>query len=270
MTVASPLRSEDPAGSGHRGHDGAVDRRERLLRRLGLAPAAGDVVRLFLDEALPEEGAVVLDAGCGRVSALRPFRARIGRLIGLDIHAPAAPLEWIDEFVVADLCEDRAALPQESLDVVLSSFAVEHLADPVAGFVTLAGWLRPGGWLVLSTVNRRHPFVELYCRLPRRLAAPLQRAVKAGPADAHPLVGACNTPADVRAALRGAGFVEVELITVDHLARAWGRRRAPLVVGLTGDLAAHPFPSRRSTIVARAQRPPTGTRPGTVPEEVMA
>jgi SAM-dependent methyltransferase len=232
----------------------AADRRERLLRRLGLQPSTGDVTHAFLDAALPPSGAVVLDAGCGHVSALRPFRGRVSELVGVDVHAQAGPLPWLDRFVQADLCRDEQALAAASLDVVFSSFAYEHFRDPDAALRTLAAWLRPGGWLVLATVNRAHPFVNAYCALPHRIAAPLQRLVKAGPADAHVLVATRNTPDRLRGALAAAGFRDVELVTTDHLARAWQRRTATFVAGLLGDLAAHPFPMRRSTMVVRARR----------------
>ncbi len=108
---------------------------------------------------------------------------------------------------------------------------------------------------MITTVNRSHPFVNAYLSLPPWLGRPLQRFVKASAADAHPLVGVCNRPADVRKALEDAGYVGVEIVTTDHLARAWGRRLPSYLVGLIGDLAAHPMPARRSTIVARARRP---------------
>jgi len=228
--------------------------RERLLRWLGLQPSTGEVVRFFLDAAIPDGGGRVVDAGCGRVSALVPFRSRIAELTGVDIHPLDRPLAWLDRFVVADLCTDPGALPAGSVDVVLSSFTVEHFADPPAAFRTIATWLRPGGTLVLTTVNRAHPFVGAYLSLPRVVSGRLQRLVKAGPGDAHRLVGACNDPAALRQALAGAGFDEIELITTDHLARAWGRHRATFAAGLLGDLAAHRFPARRSTIVGRAVR----------------
>jgi SAM-dependent methyltransferase len=232
-----------------------ADRRERLLRRLGLVPTTAEVTQAFLDAALPASSAVAVDAGCGRVSALRPFRDRVSEMIGVDIHPPGSPLPWLDRFVQADLCRDEDALEPASLDVVLSSFAVEHFHDPVAALRTLAGWLRPGGWLILTTVNRAHPFVDAYCAMPRKFAGPLQRLVKAGPGDAHVLVASINTPARLRAALLAAGFGDIELITTDHLARAWQRRRGTFAVGLVGDLAAHAFPLRRSTMVVRARRP---------------
>jgi SAM-dependent methyltransferase len=194
-----------------------------------------------------------LDAGCGRVSSLRAFRPRIGRLVGADIHEPSAPLPHLDEFAVLDLCGAPDGFPIGSFDVVLLSFTLEHLADPPAALANLRRWLRPGGTLVATTVNRRHPFVAAYLGLPDGSRRRLQPLVKARAADAHPLVGACNDPASVRAALVDAGFTDVRLTTVGHLARAWGRHWPTFALGLVGDLLTVPFPARRSTIVAVAR-----------------
>ena len=223
-----------------------------LLPRLGLAPSTADVLNGFIDDALPSPGASVLDAGCGRLSALVAFRSRIDRLVGIDIHEPNPRLHWLDEFQIADLCSDADAFPAASFDLVLSSFTLEHLADAGAAMVNVCRWLRPGGTLLITTVNRDHPFVNAYLSLPTALRTPLQRAIKAGPADAHPLVGTCNTPRLVRQALADAGFGEIEVRTTGHLALAWQRSLPAFVLGLIGDLAAQPFPARRSTIVARA------------------
>ena len=156
---------------------------------------------------------VVLDAGCGRSSALARHRARIGRFVGAltsTSRRPAA-LPYLDEFAAVDLCVSADAFPPAPSTGVLSSFTVEHFADPDAAFANLARWLRPGGSLVLTTVNRRHPFVAAYLEMPDALRRRIQPLVKATVADAHPLVGACNEPAAVRAALARAGFVDVRL-----------------------------------------------------------
>ena len=230
-----------------------------LVPRLGIAPSTAEVLNGFIDAALPNSGATVLDAGCGRLSALAAFRPRIKRLVGVDIHAPDPALAWLDEFQVADLCADAGAFPIDSFDVVLSSFTVEHLADAPAAMANIRRWLRPGGTLLITTVNRGHPFVNAYLSLPGAVRGPLQRTVKAGAADAHPLVGTCNTPRLVRQALTQAGFDDIEVRTTGHLARAWQRRIPTFALGLLGDLAAQPFAARRSTIVARAT---AGLRPG--------
>ncbi len=245
--------AQAPQGPGHvPGQVAHGRRRAASLRWLHRGPSTAEVLDGFLDDALPSAGASVLDAGCGRLSALVAFRPRIARLVGVDVHQPEPRLPWLDEFRVADLCGDADAFPAATFDVVLSSFTVEHLSDPSAAMVNVHRWLRPGGTIVITTVNRRHPFVDAYLSLPPRLRASLQRVVKASAADAHPLVGACNTPGRIRRALADAGFRAIEVRTAGHLASAWRRHIPTFALGLLGDLAAQPLAARRSTIVARA------------------
>ena len=252
------------AGSG--GGNGQASRgRLALLPRLGIRPSTGEVVSLLLDTALTDasirataEGrrTVVLDAGCGRVSALRPFRARIGEIVGLDIHGqPPGSVGHLDRFVAADLCTDAGAFAPGTFDVVLLSFTVEHLADPGRAFANLASWTRPGGALVATTVNRRHPFVAAYLGLQPDVRARLQSVVKERPGDAHPLVGACNTRGELVAALRGAGWSDVGVASVGHLARAWSRTWPTFALGIAGDAVTRGMPARRSTLIASARRP---------------
>ena len=230
-----------------------------LLPRLGIEPTVQAVVHDALDAAIGaaemrSPGSVtVLDAGCGRVSALRGFRGRIARLVGVDIHAPAAPLPHLDAFEIVDLCGTANGFPDASFDVVLSSFTLEHFADPPTALRNLHRWLRPGGTLVATTVNRRHPFVAAYIGMPAGPRRALQPLVKASTADAHPIVGVCNDPATIRRDLADAGFTDIQLRTVGHLARAWGRHLPTFALGLVGDLLTGTTPSRRSTIVAVAR-----------------
>ena len=230
-----------------------------LLSRLGIEPSVASLVHEALDRAVGaaevrSPGAVTaLDAGCGRVSALRSFRPRISRLVGADVHQPAAPLPHLDEFAIVDLCRSADGFADGSFDVVLSSFTLEHFEDPAAAMANLRRWMRPGGTVVVTTVNRRHPFVAAYLGLPDGPRRRLQPLVKATAGDAHPLVGACNDPAAVHDALAAAGFREIRLTTVGHLARAWGRRWPTFLLGLAGDLLTSAIPSRRSTIVAVAR-----------------
>ena len=223
-------------------------------------PPVAALVRQALDRALGsyaggdrERRITALDAGCGRTSQLRPFRARIARLIGADLHAPSPPLPEFDEFAEVDLCHDADAFGPATFDVILSSFTLEHFAEPRVALANMHRWLVPGGTLVATTVNRRHPFVAAYLALPDALRQPLQRLIKHSASDAHPLVGDCNDPAAVASALAGAGFSEVQVETVGHLARAWSRTWPTFVLGLIGDVLARSLPSRRSTIVAVAR-----------------
>jgi SAM-dependent methyltransferase len=230
-----------------------------VLPRLGIAPTVHQLVREALTSAVAQAeaaspGAVTaLDAGCGRTSSLRHFRRRIGRLVGADIHAPATPIHYLDEFAVVDLCGRADAFAPGSFDIAVSTFTLEHFTDPSAALTNIHAWLRPGGTLVATTVNRRHPFVNAYLSLPSAVRVRVQPWVKASAADAHPLVGICNDPVVIRATVEAAGFNDVSLQTVGHLARAWGRRWPTFLLGLAGDLLTRGLPSRRSTIVVVAR-----------------
>ena len=227
----------------------------------GTEATVGDLVKGALDEAISAAQAhragsvAVLDAGCGRASPLKPFRARIARFVGADIHAPSEPLTYLDEFLAVDLCASTEPFEPGTFDVILMNFTLEHFDDPAIVLAHLRRALRPGGRLVATTVNRRHPFVRAYLGLPAVLRGRAQRWVKSTPADAHRLVGACNDPATIRRMLREAGFVDDRLHTVNHLKLAWGRRRPTRWIGRIGDALVAGSPGRRSTIVAVASAP---------------
>jgi SAM-dependent methyltransferase len=182
-------------------------RRYAWLVRLGITPSLAQQRRRALEEAIEATArrapglVAVLDAGCGHRSPLVPFRSRIDRLVGADLLTPRSRLPYLDEFRNTDLCAAEGAFDAGTFDVVLSNFALEHLVDPPAALANFYLWLRPGGQLVLTTVNRRHPFVAFYLWLPERIRRRLQPRVKASAEDAHHLVGACNDPATIRNAL---------------------------------------------------------------------
>lgn len=239
--------------------------REGILARCGILPSVGTELRAALDMAVEyaeatapigSTGLTVLDAGCGRSSALQPFRSRIRRFVGIDIHQPTpGSMPYLDEFEVVDVCSDPAAFPPGTFDVALSSFTVEHFAKPLEAFANMGRWLRPGGTLVITTVNRRHPFVAAYLGIPSGLRHRTQRLIKATAADAHPIVGVCNDPKSILSAMRVAGFKDVKVTPIAHLARAWGKTWPTFFIGFVGDLMSRGLPSRRSTLLVTGRVP---------------
>ena len=209
-----------------------------------------------MDEAdgLAPAGLSVLDAGCGHKTPLAPLRRRIRRLVGIDLHVPDEIPPYLDAFAPVDLCAPTRAFPSAQFDVVFANFVLEHLDVPDTALDALAGWLRPEGVFLATTVNRRHPFVAAYLAIPARIRDRLQPVVKATPADAHRLVGRCNDPTAIRSALGDAGFDRVELETIGNLARGWKRHPLTFALGILGDLLTRSSPLRRSTIIVVARR----------------
>jgi 2-polyprenyl-6-hydroxyphenyl methylase/3-demethylubiquinone-9 3-methyltransferase len=109
----------------------------------------------------PLQGLRLLDAGCGAGLVAEPM-ARLGAdVVGIDAsernvmvarhHAgeAAVPIDYRHA-----LPEDLGAEADSAFDIVLSLEVVEHVAD-VGGFLQAIGRLtRPGGILVVGTLNR--------------------------------------------------------------------------------------------------------------------
>ncbi len=124
--------------------------RDRICARLGRDPRA----------PRPLDGVHVLDVGCGGGLLAEPL-ARLGaRVTGIDLsepnlavarrHAAAAGLEIAYRRQAAE----ELAAAGERFDLVCVMEVVEHVADQEAFLVTCARLVRPGGALVLATLNR--------------------------------------------------------------------------------------------------------------------
>jgi 2-polyprenyl-6-hydroxyphenyl methylase/3-demethylubiquinone-9 3-methyltransferase len=110
--------------------------------------------------AAPFEGLAVLDVGCGGGLVAEPLTRLGASVTGLDAseegiavaqaHAAEAGLTIDYRVGTAE------ALSAEGMgvDAVVALEIVEHVPDPDAFIATLASLLRPGGILVMSTVNR--------------------------------------------------------------------------------------------------------------------
>ncbi len=105
-------------------------------------------------------GLRIADIGCGAGLMCEPLAARGARVVGVDAAAKniaAARLHAADSRLDIDyrVGEPAAVLPDaESFDVVLLLEVVEHV-DNLQDFVRqAAGHLKPGGLLLVSTINR--------------------------------------------------------------------------------------------------------------------
>ena len=156
----------------------------------GFSDVDGTIAFYTRIHALLDEGMTVLDMGCGRGSGviedsvdfrrkLRNLRGRCHKIVGVDVDPGAAENPGLDEF---RLIGDTTKWPvdDESIDLVICDFVLEHVADPDSFFDELARVLKPGGCFCARTSNR-HGYVGVASTLlPDRFHHGVLRKVQPG------------------------------------------------------------------------------------------
>jgi 2-polyprenyl-3-methyl-5-hydroxy-6-metoxy-1,4-benzoquinol methylase len=103
----------------------------------------------------------LLDVGCSTGAFLHAARQREWRGRGIEVGRASADYARSQGLVVeTGSLYDFHAIPA-SFDAIAFLEVIEHLEDPLGALRQIAGWLRPGGALLLSTPN----FDSLYRRL---------------------------------------------------------------------------------------------------------
>jgi 2-polyprenyl-6-hydroxyphenyl methylase/3-demethylubiquinone-9 3-methyltransferase len=124
--------------------------RDRVAGHFGRDPLAGQ----------PFDGLTILDIGCGGGLLAEPLRRLGARVTGIDasgrnvevaaLHAAQGGLEGDYRHATAE----RLAEAGESFDVVLNMEVVEHVADLNAFLDASSALVKPGGAMVVATLNR--------------------------------------------------------------------------------------------------------------------
>ena len=191
------------------------------IRLRFIGDIAADRFGRDLHATRPFEGLTLIDLGCGGGLLAEPM-ARLGfSVTGLDaaeqnvraarLHATRSGLSIAYHVGTAE----EIAAQGQAFDVVLNMEVVEHVAD-FDGFVAAsAALLRPGGLMLVATINKTLKSLAF-----AKLAAEyVLRWVPAGTHDWTRFVA----PATLCASLRNAGLeiIKVQGVTFDLLTWSW-------------------------------------------------
>lgn len=199
----------------------SVDRWYPERRYGGFTHVDGTIAFYARVNAVVEPSTVLLDLGCGRGAAaedplpwrrqLQIFKGRCARVIGIDVDPAAEANPNIDEFHL--LVDGRLPLADESIDVCVSDFVLEHVQDVDLFFAECARVLKRSGFLFIRTPNVWN-YMGIASRLiPARHHAKVLRRVQADRKgkDVFPTVYQCNSVRKLRRALQRHGLDAVVL-----------------------------------------------------------
>ena len=161
-----------------------------------------------LIHALASRAEVIADIGCGRGwwaadGVYRPFfdlRGPGRTIVGIDLDPVGEENGNLDEFrlIGSDL---RWPFEDESVDLAVSDFTLEHVEDPRAFVDELTRVLRPGGAFVARTVSRHSPLALAARVVPNAKHAAVIDKLQPGrqAADVFPTAYRMNSERDLRA-----------------------------------------------------------------------
>ncbi len=140
----------------------------------GLFPPNDGTVDFYLRvRAVACERPDVIDFGAGRGEwledpsdvrrGLRDIRDIASRIVGVDVDTAVRSNPYLDEAIVID-GHSAVPLPDQSADLVIADFVLEHLDHPSWMADESARLLRPGGWLCGRTPSRSG-YIALASRL---------------------------------------------------------------------------------------------------------
>lgn len=140
-------------------------------------------------------GSRVLDLGCGRGGVVERLGAT-GQWCGCDPDWCSLEEHRTVGLRRSQTLSEHLPFADAAFDVVIASWVLEHLPQPLATWREIARVLRPGGRFLFLTPNRRHPIPRLSALLARlrALQAPLVTAVyRRAAADTFPVHYRANT-----------------------------------------------------------------------------
>ena len=159
----------------------------------------------------------VLDLGCGRGGVVELFWPDVKVAAGLDPDPPSLAEHRAPGMPVIRGVGESLPFVDESFDLIVCLWVLEHLKDPAATLHQVRRVLRPGGHFVFLTPNMRNPLMVAN-RIGRALPSLQRRLVPRfygrDAADTFPVRYRANTVEAIRAQAKAAGLDVYDLRVV--------------------------------------------------------
>jgi len=186
----------------------------------GFTNVDGTVAFFNRVNSLLDASFVVLDVGCGRGAygtssvpfskKLRVLKGKVSRVIGVDVDESAQDNPFLDEF---HLIQNNIPWPveNESVDLIVCDFVLEHIADPDLFFLEIYRVLKPGGYLCIRTSNRWSYFALFSALIPVKYHSKVLSVVQEGrmAKDVFPTLYKCNSVWKIRTIMKKYDFDHV-------------------------------------------------------------
>ena len=185
----------------------------------GFTDIDGTIAFFTRVNALLDSSFVVLDVGCGRGAFcedqvatrrnLRMLKGKVKTVIGIDVDKVAERNPSIDAFVLID--NDKWAVDNNSVDLVLCDNVLEHLEKPEVFFSEVNRILKSGGYLCIRTPNSWSYIAILAKLIPNKYHSKVTEVVQdqRKEEDVFPTYYRCNTIWRIRSMLNKYGYDHV-------------------------------------------------------------
>lgn len=157
----------------------------------------------------------ILEIGAGPANPTTAFLATLGAVTGLDVSREVLDNSYCQESHVYD--GTRFPFRDESFDLCVSNYVLEHVADPLTHFAEAFRVLAPGGAYCFRTPNRWHYITLASSILPHSMHLRLANRLRGleGAHDPWPTVYRANRYRRLTELARRTGFVSEQIEFVE-------------------------------------------------------
>lgn len=149
----------------------------------------------------------VLDAGCGKKGIMNKYKGSAAIIVGMDLQLSALKLNSaMDYKVVSGVYQ--IPFKENSFDVIVSQWVVEHLNEPDTAFREFSRVLKKGGSLIVVTNSVYNPLMFFNAIMPEAIRDRIKKRCLPPEIeeDTFPTYYRCNTLGKMKAAMRSAGL----------------------------------------------------------------